>query len=43
MNQRHKYEYKVNPHTAAEKVVHMVGSDKRVLELARDPDQSPAC
>jgi 2-polyprenyl-3-methyl-5-hydroxy-6-metoxy-1,4-benzoquinol methylase len=37
MNQRHKYEYKVNPHTAAEKVVHMVGSDKRVLELGSGP------
>jgi len=37
MNQRHKYEYKVNPHTAAEKVVHLVGLGKRVLELGSGP------
>jgi len=36
-NQRHKYDYKVNPNTAAEKVVRMVGSDKRVLELGSGP------
>lgn len=34
---RHIYEYKVNPHTAAEKVVRMVGTDKRVLELGAGP------
>jgi 2-polyprenyl-3-methyl-5-hydroxy-6-metoxy-1,4-benzoquinol methylase len=37
MNQRHKYDYNVNPNTAAEKVVRMVGSDKRVLELGSGP------
>jgi 2-polyprenyl-3-methyl-5-hydroxy-6-metoxy-1,4-benzoquinol methylase len=36
-NQRHKYDYKVNPHTAAEKVVRFVGSDKHVLELGSGP------
>lgn len=36
-NQRHKYEYKVKPHTAADKVVTFVGSDKRVLELGPGP------
>jgi 2-polyprenyl-3-methyl-5-hydroxy-6-metoxy-1,4-benzoquinol methylase len=36
-NQRHKYEYKVNPNTAAAKVVQMVGTDKRVLELGSGP------
>jgi 2-polyprenyl-3-methyl-5-hydroxy-6-metoxy-1,4-benzoquinol methylase len=35
--QRHKYEYKVNPNTAAEKVIRMVGSGKRVLELGSGP------
>jgi 2-polyprenyl-3-methyl-5-hydroxy-6-metoxy-1,4-benzoquinol methylase len=35
--QRHKYEYKVSPHSAAAKVVRMVGSDKRVLELGPGP------
>ena len=37
MNQRHKYDYKVNPNTAADKVVRMVGSEKRVLELGSGP------
>jgi 2-polyprenyl-3-methyl-5-hydroxy-6-metoxy-1,4-benzoquinol methylase len=37
MNERHKYDYKVNPNTAADKVVRMVGSDKRVLELGSGP------
>ncbi|HEX7888492.1 MAG TPA: class I SAM-dependent methyltransferase [Ramlibacter sp.] len=36
-DQRHKYEYKVKRHTAADKVVNMVGSDKRVLELGPGP------
>lgn len=36
-NQRHKYEYKVNPNTAAAKVVRMVGDDKRVLEIGSGP------
>jgi len=36
-NQRHKYEYKVNPNTAAAKVIRMVGDDKRVLELGSGP------
>ncbi len=35
--QRHKYEYKVNPDTAAAKVVRMVGTGKRVLELGPGP------
>lgn len=35
--QRHKYEYKVKPHTAATKVVRMVGANKRVLELGSGP------
>ncbi|MBI4989031.1 MAG: class I SAM-dependent methyltransferase [Rhodocyclales bacterium] len=35
--QRHKYEYKVNPDTAAAKVIRMVGADKRVLELGPGP------
>lgn len=35
--QRHKYEYKVNPDTAAAKVIRMVGSGKRVLELGPGP------
>lgn len=35
--QRHKYEYKVSPHTAAAKVVRMVGADRRVLELGPGP------
>lgn len=34
---RHKYEYTVNPNTAAAKVVHMVGAGKRVLELGSGP------
>ncbi len=37
MNSRHLYEYSVNPHTAAEKVVHMVGMGKRVLEIGSGP------
>ena len=37
MGQRHKYEYKVNPNTAAAKVVRMVGAGKRVLELGSGP------
>lgn len=36
-NQRHKYDYKVKRHTAADKVVHMVGSGRRVLELGPGP------
>ncbi len=36
-NQRHKYEYEVNPNTAASKVVQMVGGNKRVLELGSGP------
>jgi 2-polyprenyl-3-methyl-5-hydroxy-6-metoxy-1,4-benzoquinol methylase len=36
-NQRHKYEYKVNPNTAAAKVVRMVGDNKRVLEIGSGP------
>lgn len=36
-NHRHKYEYKVNPNTAAAKVVRLVGVDKRVLELGSGP------
>ena len=35
--QRHKYEYKVNPDSAAAKVIRMVGADKRVLELGPGP------
>jgi 2-polyprenyl-3-methyl-5-hydroxy-6-metoxy-1,4-benzoquinol methylase len=35
--QRHLYEYTVNPNTAASKVVAMVGTDKRVLELGSGP------
>lgn len=35
--QRHKYEYKVNPDTAAAKVIRMVGANKRVLELGPGP------
>jgi 2-polyprenyl-3-methyl-5-hydroxy-6-metoxy-1,4-benzoquinol methylase len=35
--QRHKYEYKVNPDTAAAKVIRMVGNGKRVLELGPGP------
>jgi 2-polyprenyl-3-methyl-5-hydroxy-6-metoxy-1,4-benzoquinol methylase len=35
--QRHKYEYKASPRTAAAKVVRMVGSGKRVLELGSGP------
>jgi 2-polyprenyl-3-methyl-5-hydroxy-6-metoxy-1,4-benzoquinol methylase len=35
--QRHKYEYKVNPDTAAARVIRLVGSDKRVLELGPGP------
>ncbi len=31
--QRHKYEYKASPNSAATKVVRMVGFGKRVLEL----------
>jgi 2-polyprenyl-3-methyl-5-hydroxy-6-metoxy-1,4-benzoquinol methylase len=34
---RHKYEYKVNPDTAAAKIIRMVGNDKRVLELGPGP------
>lgn len=39
MSDRHKYEYKVdlNADTAAAKVVHMVGSGKRVLEIGAGP------
>lgn len=39
MNERHKYEYKVdlNADTAAAKVVRMVGSEKRVLEIGAGP------
>jgi 2-polyprenyl-3-methyl-5-hydroxy-6-metoxy-1,4-benzoquinol methylase len=35
--QRHKYEYTANPHHAATKVMRMVGTDKRVLELGSGP------
>lgn len=35
--QRHKYEYRVDPHTAAAKIVRMVGTNKRVLELGSGP------
>lgn len=34
---KHKYDYKVKPNTAADKVVHMVGAAKRVLELGSGP------
>jgi 2-polyprenyl-3-methyl-5-hydroxy-6-metoxy-1,4-benzoquinol methylase len=37
MNQRHKYDYTVNPNTAGEKTVRMVGPEKRVLELGSGP------
>ncbi|MDT3734807.1 MAG: class I SAM-dependent methyltransferase [Denitratisoma sp.] len=37
MAQRHKYEYQVNPDTAAAKVIRMVGSGMRVLELGPGP------
>jgi len=39
MEQRHKYEYHVDPNTqtAAAKVVRMVGSDKQVLEIGAGP------
>jgi 2-polyprenyl-3-methyl-5-hydroxy-6-metoxy-1,4-benzoquinol methylase len=36
-NQRHNYDYTVNPNTAGEKIVRMVGSNKRVLELGSGP------
>jgi 2-polyprenyl-3-methyl-5-hydroxy-6-metoxy-1,4-benzoquinol methylase len=36
-SQRHKYEYKVSPNTAAAKVVRMVGAGRRVLELGPGP------
>jgi SAM-dependent methyltransferase len=38
-DQRHKYEYTIDPeaHTAPAKVVRMVGSDKRVLEIGAGP------
>ncbi|MEZ5615214.1 MAG: class I SAM-dependent methyltransferase [Rhodocyclaceae bacterium] len=36
-NQRHKYEYAVNPDTAAAKVIRLVGADRRVLELGSGP------
>ena len=35
--QRHKYEYAVNPDTAAAKVIRMVGKGRRVLELGPGP------
>jgi SAM-dependent methyltransferase len=35
--QRHKYEYQVNPDTAAAKVIRMVGDNRRVLELGSGP------
>jgi 2-polyprenyl-3-methyl-5-hydroxy-6-metoxy-1,4-benzoquinol methylase len=34
---RHKYEYRVNEHTAAAKIVRMVGRGRRVLELGSGP------
>lgn len=34
---RHKYEYKVSPHSAAAKVVALVGAGQRVLELGPGP------
>lgn len=39
MEHRHKYEYKVDPqaNTAAAKVVRMVGSNRRVLEIGAGP------
>lgn len=37
MNQRHKYDYKVSPSSAAAKVVRMVGKNQRVLELGSGP------
>jgi 2-polyprenyl-3-methyl-5-hydroxy-6-metoxy-1,4-benzoquinol methylase len=37
MNQRHKYDYTVNPNTAGEKTVRLVGPGKRVLELGSGP------
>lgn len=36
-NPRHKYEYHVSPHTAAAKIVRMVGDRKRILELGPGP------
>lgn len=35
--QRHKYEYKVSPDSAAAKIARLVGSGKRVLELGPGP------
>ena len=35
--QRHRYEYKVTPNATGEKVVRMVGANKRVLELGSGP------
>lgn len=35
--QRHKYEYKINPEVAGAKIIRMVGSGKRVLELGPGP------
>lgn len=35
--QRHKYEYKVSPNSAAAKITRLVGKDKRVLELGPGP------
>ena len=37
MTEKHKYEYDISPNTAPERVVHMVGSDKRILELGSGP------
>lgn len=35
--QRHKYEYKINPEVAGSKIIRMVGTGKRVLELGPGP------
>jgi len=35
--QRHKYEYKINPEVAGAKIIRMVGTGKRVLELGPGP------
>ena len=37
MEQHHKYEYKVNADSAGSKVLRMVGSDKRILEIGAGP------
>jgi len=37
MSEKHIYEYNISPNTAAERVVRMVGKNKRVLELGSGP------